>query len=129
MKKVLMLACLFVCLGFFGCGSSDDKVTGGTGLPTGWYVDWVSTPDSLFHVWHVGDTMTFVLVVYDENNNAVTTYDTSSTVWRIEQTGNVATLSDTTGPTTHVTAISTGTFKLYCDFKGSHPQQAFTVNP
>ena len=131
MKKMLMLVIMFagVVLCLNACGSSDEKVKGGTGLPVGWEAKWESTPDHLFHVWHVGDDVIFALVVYDADNNPVTGYDTSSTIWRVEPSAGVVTLSDTTGPTTKVTAISTGTFTLYCDFKGNHPRKTITVYP
>jgi hypothetical protein len=132
MKKIAML--LLVCVVgfgvfvFSGCGGKD-SVTGGTGLPSGWDANWVSTPNALFHTWHVGDTVKYALVVYDEQNNTVTDYDTSSTTWRIEQNGNIATLSDATGAITYVTAQNSGTFTLYCNFKGIEINQNITVNP
>ena len=134
MKKVSMLLTLALLVGVAlfvsSCGKDDKKNSVvPNGLPTGWSVDWGSIPDVWYNEIHVGNSVTFYIKVYDENNQEVTTYDTSSTTWWVEQTGTIVTLSDTTGTITYITAQSAGSFVLHCDFKGSHIYQTITIKP
>ena len=105
MKKLSILAMLF-CFGgvalFNACGSSKDKVTGGTGLPEGWYYDITSTAPI-----KVGDTVALYVQVRNAQNEVVPDAELpvslSSGVWSVTP-ADAGDLQETTGAVTHFTA-------------------------
>ncbi|MCL1972329.1 MAG: hypothetical protein FWG57_04995 [Endomicrobia bacterium] len=132
MKKTLIFVCLFVCSMLFlnACGSSDEKVTGGSGLPAGWYATFESNRPPANPVWNAGTTYTYYIVIKDQNHQTVASpgYDLSSTIWWVEQISNIVTLSDTTGEFTQITANNPGQFTLHMQFKGINAYQNITIS-
>ncbi|MDR1941634.1 MAG: hypothetical protein LBQ47_04850 [Endomicrobium sp.] len=134
MKKIVMLL-VFVGAGllFVGCGDDGEKrnVTGGNGLPNGWRATrGNNAPDmyTLINAWPVGQTVTFYTEVYDENNQLVSDYDTSSSTWVIEP-ADAATITSNVGSSVQITPIKTGTFYIKWTFKGTYNEggQGYTV--
>jgi hypothetical protein len=116
-----------------GCESGESKHTGGTGLPTGWRADFesniVGDPNLWSYTWHVGTTITFRTVIYDENNQEVTDYDTSSTTWIITP-ADAAIITSNVGSSVQITPTKSGHFYLKWEFKGTYLEgdgKAFTV--
>ena len=115
-------------VGAVGCNKDDKKnPIDPNALPAGWSMERASTPDVFFNEIHVGNSVTFYIKIYDENNQEVTTYDTSSATWAIEP-ANIGYLSDTTGQSTVFTAVSSGTFTIHLYFQG-HSYQNLSVKP
>jgi hypothetical protein len=90
MKKVVSVLLLAFVLGgvglfFSGCGSSEEKVSGGNGLPNGWRYDINRVEDS---VMKVGQPITLYVVVRDSNRNIVPeeelTVSLSNGIWSVE---------------------------------------------
>jgi hypothetical protein len=129
-KSLLMLLLIsVVAMGVFvsGCGGKD-LVTGGTGLPDGWRATIKSIPDMLFNDLHVNETVIFYTAIYDENNQEVSDYDTSSTTWDIEP-ADAGTLTDTNGTSTHFTATRQCTVTLKWRFKGTSSERPIEIKP
>ncbi|MDR1941633.1 MAG: hypothetical protein LBQ47_04845 [Endomicrobium sp.] len=137
MKKIVMLLLVFVGAGLLFVGCGDDKETnwtGGSGLPAGWRATWETNlestnPHLFWYTWHVGTTITFHTAVYDENNQEVTDYDTSSTTWIITP-ADAATITSNVGSSVQITPTKEGTFYLKWTFKGVSIEgdgQDFTV--
>jgi hypothetical protein len=132
MKKGVAAVLFFVVFGaivFSACGGDGKKqdVTNTTGLPAGWIAKCVTDQDPLFwYTWHVNTSVRFTTVMYDENDQIVSDYDTSATIWSMEPSSFI---SDMTGPSTLVTPTSTGTYVLHWEFKNSVMDRNITVVP
>jgi hypothetical protein len=131
MKKIAMLLSVFVfaLVVFSGCGKDKEDKKNDNKLPTGWYSLCKTNPPSVdFNNLHVGDSIMFYIEVYDDNNEIVTDYDTSSTIWSIEP-ADAGTLSDIVGSATTFTATKAGTFVRKYHFKDIIGTQNITIQP
>ena len=129
MKKIFLVLFVGVIISLTGCDHAPTE-SGGSGLPSGWDIACKSSPNISFYNWQVGNTVTFYIEIYDEHSAVVSSsdYDTSSTTWVVEPAG-IATLSDSTGTITHVTAIQDGNFQLIAKFKGTTFYRPVVINP
>jgi hypothetical protein len=132
MKKSLILLVSVFVLGlgvFIGCGKDDEDKKNDNRLPTGWWAIYKTIPAFVdYNNLHVGDSFIAYTVVYNDKNEIVTDYDTSSTVWIVEPEDTV-TLSDNVGSTTQFTAAKAGTLTLKWEFKGIVSDYDITIQP